>query len=98
MGAGVVMSETTRPTLAELEADGITPEIMIDMIDAQKSMASEYFCNCGTHGGDKSAIEVCKETNCYFRKDGEIDAPYLDWPELDATRAHYVGLSNEATP
>ncbi len=41
------MSDKTRPTLAELQADGLTPEIMLDMIGAELAMHGEYVCNCG---------------------------------------------------
>lgn len=94
------MADPTRPTLLELKADGLTPEIMIDMIDAQMAMASEYVCNCGTRGDEQERIEACPNRPCYWRgRDGEgdIDAPYLDFPELKETRQHYEMLQRENT-
>ena len=87
------MSNPTRPTRAELEADGLDPEIMIQMIDAQRAMAGECACACGIHGDDKAMIEACPSRPCYFRNDaGDIDAPYQAEAELLATRAHYAAM------
>lgn len=93
------MSDPTRPTLAELQADGLTPEIMLDMIGAELAMHGEYACSCGVAGDDQSAVEACRKERCYFRdEDGKINAPYLDRAELLKTRKHYEKLANEAQP
>jgi hypothetical protein len=91
------MSDHTRPTLTELLADGLTPDLIIEHIDGEKAMAGGCVCNCGIHGDDKEKIEACTSQECYFRENGSgaINAPYLDWPELDATRKHYEGLQKE---
>lgn len=89
------MTDPTRPTLAELKADGLTPEIMLDMIDAEIAMAGEFACACGVHGDEQDRIEACCSSECYFRKDGKIDAPYQDHAELRATRQHYEKLAAE---
>ena len=90
------MTDQTRPTLAELHAEGLDPQTVIDAIDAQRCMAGEYACYCGIHGDDETRIEACTQRPCYFRTDtGEIDAPYQAETGLLEDRKHYEQLLAE---